>query len=127
MDVGVSDLVVAGLVQGGTAAGLWAWARSLSRRHVGRTWRILPRVPVVAFGLTMIGLIGTMVFLVRAFSAVEAVNPSRKAALLAESISGAMNWTALFALPGAALYATTLVLCIVGSLRGQTTEADRVS
>lgn len=43
----------------------------------------------------VIGLFATVLSLQRAFGAVAAIDPSRKATVLAESISGAMTWTAV--------------------------------
>lgn len=64
----------------------------------------------------LMGLLGTVIGLINAFSAVAAVNPSEKAALLSASISVAMNNTAL----GLGL-AITLLLCHM-YLETRTTE-----
>ena len=44
--------------------------------------------------ITLVGLLGTIIGLIKAFTAVASVNPSEKAALLSASISIAMNNTA---------------------------------
>jgi biopolymer transport protein ExbB/TolQ len=54
----------------------------------------------------LMGLLGTVIGLIRAFAAVASVNPAEKASMLSASISVAMNNTAL----GLAL-AITLLLC----------------
>jgi biopolymer transport protein ExbB len=64
----------------------------------------------------LMGLLGTVIGLINAFAAVASVNPSEKAALLAASISVAMNNTAL----GLGL-AITLLLCHM-YLETRTTE-----
>jgi biopolymer transport protein ExbB/TolQ len=64
----------------------------------------------------LMGLLGTVIGLINAFAAVASVNPSEKAALLAASISVAMNNTAL----GLGL-AITLLLCHM-YLETKTTE-----
>ncbi len=43
---------------------------------------------------TLLGLLGTIIGLIRAFTAVSNANPADKADLLSASISGAMNTTA---------------------------------
>ena len=64
----------------------------------------------------LMGLLGTVVGLIRAFAAVASVNPAEKASMLSASISVAMNNTAL----GLAL-AITLLLCHM-YLETKTTE-----
>jgi biopolymer transport protein ExbB/TolQ len=64
----------------------------------------------------LMGLLGTVIGLIRAFAAVASVNPAEKASMLSASISVAMNNTAL----GLAL-AITLLLCHM-YLETKTTE-----
>ena len=64
----------------------------------------------------LMGLLGTIVGLIRAFAAVASVNPAEKASMLSASISVAMNNTAL----GLAV-AITLLLCHM-YLETKTTE-----
>ena len=51
-------------------------------------------LPTLANVATLLGLLGTIIGLIQAFSAVAAVDPSQKAALLAKGISLAMTTTA---------------------------------
>ncbi|HLB94952.1 MAG TPA: MotA/TolQ/ExbB proton channel family protein [Nitrospiria bacterium] len=51
-------------------------------------------LPTLANVATLLGLLGTIIGLIQAFSAVAAVDPSQKAALLSKGISVAMNTTA---------------------------------
>ena len=51
-------------------------------------------IAVFANVITLVGLLGTITGLIKAFTAVAQVNPSEKAALLSASISIAMNNTA---------------------------------
>lgn len=51
-------------------------------------------LPILANVATLLGLLGTIIGLIQAFSAVAAVDPSQKAALLSQGISVAMNTTA---------------------------------
>jgi biopolymer transport protein ExbB len=63
-------------------------------------------LPTLANVSTLLGLLGTIIGLIQAFSAVAAVDPSQKAALLASGISLAMTTTA-FGL----ITAIPLILC----------------
>jgi biopolymer transport protein ExbB len=63
-------------------------------------------LPTLANVSTLLGLLGTIIGLIQAFSAVAAVDPSQKAALLASGISLAMTTTA-FGL----ISAIPLILC----------------
>ena len=80
----------------------WVWSRTPEdvRASVSSTKRgaviALASVSLAAWAL---GLVMTVVGLVRAFGAVADVDPEDKARLLAEGISSAMNWTAIGLLP----------------------------
>lgn len=63
-------------------------------------------LPTLANVSTLLGLLGTIIGLIAAFSAIAAVDPSQKAALLAQGISVAMSTTA-FGL----MVAIPLLLC----------------
>jgi len=63
-------------------------------------------LPTLANVATLLGLLGTIIGLIQAFSAVASVDPSQKAALLAKGISVAMSTTA-FGL----IVAIPLILC----------------
>lgn len=56
--------------------------------------RRIQYLPTLANVSTLLGLLGTIIGLIQAFSAVAAVDPSQKAALLSQGISVAMNTTA---------------------------------
>lgn len=67
---------------------------------------------------TLLGLLGTVVGLIHAFTAVAGVNPADKAALLSSSISEAMNCTAFGLL-------TAIPLMLIHSwLQSKTTEIE---
>lgn len=63
-------------------------------------------LPTLANVSTLLGLLGTIIGLIQSFSAIAAVDPSQKAALLAQGISVAMSTTA-FGL----MVAIPLLLC----------------
>lgn len=65
---------------------------------------------------TLLGLLGTIIGLIRAFTAVSAANPAEKADLLSASISVAMNTTAF------GLMAAIPLLLIHTVLQTKTTE-----
>src|ERR1700732_4466754 len=65
---------------------------------------------------TLLGLLGTVMGLIRAFAAVGSVNPAEKANLLSASISVAMNCTAF------GLMTAGPLLFIHGGVRGRSTE-----
>jgi biopolymer transport protein ExbB/TolQ len=65
---------------------------------------------------TLLGLLGTVMGLIRAFSAVATVNPAEKANLLSASISEAMNCTAF------GLMTAVPLLIIHAVLQTKTTE-----
>ena len=78
----------------GTVATAW-WARRLWRRRTEMADRA-KIIAAVVVASALFGAVGTLVGLVKAFGAVggESVDPSQQARVLAEGISGAMNWTA---------------------------------
>lgn len=65
---------------------------------------------------TLLGLLGTIIGLIRAFTAVAAANPADKAELLSASISVAMNTTAF------GLIAAIPLLLVYAYLQSKTTE-----
>ena len=73
-------------------------------------------MPLVAVALAIVGMIVSTVTLVRAFGAVATVDAADKARVLAENISEAMNFTALFAVPSTLLYGASIVAFSIGSL-----------
>ena len=81
-----------------------------------RLERRTPYLATLANIATLLGLLGTIIGLIEAFSAVANADPSEKAALLSSSISVAMNTTA-FGL----IAAIPLLLCHA-LLQTKTTE-----
>lgn len=75
-----------------------------------------PYIATLANIATLLGLLGTIIGLIAAFSAVANADPSEKAALLSSSIAVAMNTTAL------GLIAAIPLLLIHTGLQSKTTE-----
>jgi biopolymer transport protein ExbB/TolQ len=75
-----------------------------------------PYLAILANIATLLGLLGTIVGLIDAFSAVAAADPAEKGALLSSSISVAMNTTAL------GLIAAIPLMLIHALLTNKTTE-----
>lgn len=75
-----------------------------------------PYLAILANIATLLGLLGTIVGLIDAFSAVAAADPAEKGALLSSSISVAMNTTAL------GLIAAIPLMLIHALLSNKTTE-----
>jgi hypothetical protein len=96
--------------------GLYFWGRWVARRRGSAGWRRASLMPLFALGLAALGVVIPTVMMLGAFSDVASVEASHKAAVLARSISEAMNLAALFALPSALLYLASLVSFIVGSV-----------
>ncbi|MBB5212376.1 MotA/TolQ/ExbB proton channel family protein [Microbulbifer hydrolyticus] len=81
------------------------------------------RTPYVALGsniATLLGLLGTIMGLIEAFTAVANANPAEKADLLSASISVAMNTTAFGLMVGIALL---VVHALLNSLTGQIVDS----
>lgn len=88
------------------AAGIDGMKHSLSREGIQGTMdeaamEVMPRLearlhylPNLANVATLLGLLGTIIGLIQAFTAVAVADPSQKATLLAKGISMAMNTTA---------------------------------
>lgn len=78
----------------GTVATAW-WARRLWKLRTDMADRT-KIIAAVVIASAMLGAVGTVVGLVKAFGAVggESEDPSQRARVLAEGIAGAMNWTA---------------------------------
>src|SRR5882724_9390253 len=79
----------------GAIATAW-WSRRIWKRRNTLPLRTRAVAMVVAVA-AMVGALGSLIGLVKAFGAIggESVDPSRKARILAEGISEAMNCTAL--------------------------------
>jgi biopolymer transport protein ExbB len=69
-----------------------------------------PYVGLASSIVTLLGLLGTIMGLIQAFTAVANANPAEKADLLSASISGAMNTTAFGLMAAIPLLITSLVL-----------------
>lgn len=91
--------IIATLILGplGTFAWLgWVWWETPEevRATVSATRKgAVIAVASVSLAASLLGLVMTVIELVRSFDAVSRVDPSSKARLLAEGISSAMNWT----------------------------------
>ena len=114
-------LLVVWLVLGliGVVAASW-WSRRLWKRRKELSPRARTMAAIVAAS-AMIGALGTLVGLVKAFGAVggESVDPSQKARILAEGISEAMNCTVF----GIALWVlSAIILSVMMRKRGKRCE-----
>ncbi|MBI3621053.1 MAG: MotA/TolQ/ExbB proton channel family protein [Nitrospirae bacterium] len=78
--------------------------------------RRTPYLPILANVATLLGLLGTIIGVIKAFAAVSAADPSQKSVLLAQGISTALNMTA-FGL----IVAIPLIL-IYSYMQSQTTK-----
>lgn len=83
---------------------------------VPRLERRTPYLAILANVATLLGLLGTIIGLIDAFSAVSNADPAEKGALLSSSISVAMNTTAL------GLIAAIPLLLLHSLLQNKTTE-----
>ncbi len=115
-------ILVAIGVQAGASVGLWLWGRWVARRRGGQGWKLAAGVPWAALGLSVLSVCTTVVWLVRGFGAVEHIDPARKAAVLAQSISDAIHVGGVLALLAGALYLAALVAFIFGSLKAPPTS-----
>lgn len=127
MDTAIVDEIIIGLiVQVLVTFALFSWGRWVARRQGhGVFWRRAAWLPWVSFALSAGGLLVSVLFLVRAFGAVDQADPARKAQMLAESISNAMNVAALTIVPGNALFLVGIVVFAIGSLRRPSTAPSR--
>jgi hypothetical protein len=115
--LGMGVLLVWLLLGVGAAFAVAWWARRLWARREELSLGA-KAVAVFVAATLLAAALGTVVGLAKAFSAVdgETVDPSAKARVVAEGISGAMNFTALgiaIALPGA------VILGLMTRKRGQ--------
>lgn len=101
----------------GVVVALYAWGRRVAARHGGVWWQRASKLPLVAFASELLGVALTVVFLVRSFGALDRVDASHKAEVLARSISNAMNASAVFVVLAALLYLASVVVFAVGTLR----------
>ena len=115
--VSIVPVVVMGVIHLLFTLGLFAWARFVGRRHGTPFWRRISWLPIIALLLSVTGVIATVIALVKAFGGLESVDAADRAAMLAENISMAMNFTAIFAIPSALLYVTSFVVSVVGTVK----------
>ena len=109
----------------GVVVALYAWGRRVAARLGGAWWRRAAMLPLVAVASEFLGVALTAVFLVRSFGALGNVDPSRKAEMLARSISNAMNATAVFGGIAAMLYLASVVAFTAGTLRARREDQAR--
>jgi cytochrome bd-type quinol oxidase subunit 1 len=111
-------LLVGTLMQLGMTLALTWWGRWVARRMENRRfWRIAAWSPWASFVLLSTGTIVGVYSLSRAFDAIAAEDPSNKARVLGQSISDAMNLSAVLFLPGYAVLLFAVIAFIVGSVR----------
>lgn len=113
-------VVAAFVVQAAFTAAMFAWGRWVARRQGGAQWAKAAWLPVWAGGFWVVGLVGTIAGLVRAFGGVSSLPAEHKARVLADGISTAMWATALMGAPSAGLYLAAIAVFAVGSLRTAT-------
>jgi hypothetical protein len=93
---------------------LFAWARSVARRHSGAGWRVATLLPFIALVFHFVGVFVTVWLLIDAFGAVAHANPARRSALLSDGISRAMWGTAIGSGAALALYVASAITSLVG-------------
>lgn len=126
IEVLVGEFFLAAAVQSAVAIALHWWAGRVAARQETRFYRRARVLPMVALGLALTGIATCMALLVRAFGAVAVADPATKATQLAQSISMAMNCTALFLIPTALCYLASIAISIVGTLKeGGSSRPDR--
>lgn len=113
---GIGALLLLLIAQAAIALGLFAWGRWVARRHGGAAWRRAAWMPLLALALSMLGNAIVAALIARSFGALEGVDPSRKAAQLADSMSAAASAGTVPTLASMALYMASLVAFTAGSL-----------
>lgn len=118
------QLLPALLVHLAIAGGLVAWGRWVARRRAtSPSWRVVSWLPAVGLLVAVVGMSLSVRSLAGAFEAIETGASHERAALLARSISEAMNVTAAFAVGSALCYLASAVAFAVGSLLGRPSSA----
>lgn len=97
--------------------GLFLWGRSVADKHGTRGWRLASWMPIAGLVVHHVGVLGTVVGLVRAFDAVSSVPAADRALALSEGIAVAMYATLLGVVASLLLYFASVVAFAVGSLR----------
>lgn len=122
----VQQIVVGVALQLVATAALAAWGRWVAQRMGGGPWwKWASRGPWGSFVLLTVGMGIGIAMLMRAFDATTTVDPARKATVLAEGISSAMNVSVLFFVPGYLLLFAAVVTFVVGSLKHSATGPAR--
>ena len=122
----VGEFFVAAVMHAAVAIALYSWAGRVAARQETRFYRRARALPMVALALALTGIATSVALLVRAFGAVAVADPATKATQLAQSISMAMNCSALFLLATALCYLSSLAISIVGTVReGGSSRPDR--
>ncbi len=112
-DSTVSQLLAMGLARQGAVRGLEEIEIAMEESMLEIIPQLEKRTPYVALGAsiaTLLGLLGTIMGLIAAFTAVANANPAEKADLLSASISVAMNTTAFGLMTAIPLLVTHSVL-----------------
>lgn len=99
------------------AGGLIYWGRQLQGRGKGAHAVWGWRAAVLALVAPVLGILVTVLLLMVAFSGLDAIDPGRRAAVLAEGIATAMWGTAIGAGLSLPLYVLSLGLLISASRR----------
>ena len=81
-------------------------------------------LPMLALLLMLAGTVISTVFLTRAMEAITSAPAASRATALAEGISNAMNTTAFFSLPAWGLFALSVVVSLVGTVRAKTARQE---
>ena len=97
--------------------GLFLWGRSVADKHGTRGFRLASWMPVAGLVVHHVGVIGTIVGLVRAFDAVTGVPAAERAQALSDGIAVAMYATLIGVIASLALYVTSVAIFAVGTLR----------
>ena len=112
----IAGSVVAFVVQLLVPLALAYWGRRVAaRRGNTRAWRIASCLPLVALAASLLGIVGTILGLVRSFGAVASVEPASRATALADGISTAMIATAIGGVISIALYLVAITAFVYGT------------
>jgi hypothetical protein len=92
------------------------WAVRVAARRNSPIWRGLAWLPYVGLALNGAAAVASVVLLVRSFSEAAAAAPAAQSRIVSDGIAQAMNCGALVALPAGAVYLTTIVSSLAGSV-----------
>ena len=112
-----SPMVLTVTVLAAVAVVLFVWGRWVGRRHPSSPWwRRAAWLPLIGLVLMLLGAAISAAHIMNALDAVAGADPSQKATLLAHNIARALEATTYLSIPATALFATSLLLSIIGSL-----------